>query len=142
MAGCPLFYYLTGMKSYKYIDAWGSALLIALSLVLLLTPYRGTVMALYFVVGAWQLVSAGVHLAKGWGTSAHRPRYVYQWTIVVILVLFLFGFVWGSLLFLLMAGLLFLGPVLAFAYTILCFYELKQLDEETSADSPKQSIMP
>ena len=125
------------MKQYKQIDAWGSAVLIVVALILLLTPWRNSVMALYFVVGAWQLVSAGVHWAKGWGTKQNRARYIYQWTIVAILLLILMGFLSGILLLWVMAGLLFLGPLLAIAYTGICFYELKRMTSTTATAEAK-----
>lgn len=124
------------MKQYKQIDAWGSAVLIVVALILLLTPWRNSVMALYFVVGAWQLVSAGVHWAKGWGTKQNRARYIYQWIIVVIFLLILIGFLFGIVLLWVMAALLFLGPVLALAYTGICFYELNNMNANTPIERP------
>ena len=95
-------------------------------------------MGSYFVVGAWQLVSAGVHLAKGWGTRQNRPRYIYQWTVAVILLLVIIGFLSGLILLWVMAGLLFLGPVLALVYTGICFYELNRMNTTPQHEQPME----
>lgn len=114
------------MKRFKQLDLLISTGMIAGFLVACIID-TGLIFTAYFVTGGWQVLSMIVHATAGWFTRKGSARNTYHWTTVIIIALacltplvYIFGFIFFLLLF--------LAPVLAVIYTLICYGELKTLD--------------
>jgi hypothetical protein len=111
------------MKTFKWIDFYGSSFLIVAALVYGLIAGELQFLAGYFVVGAWQILSMLVHVWTGWfGENKKRIRYhriVIGCLVTALVGIFVYPFLWFAALV-----LLFAAPIMAIYYCILCFDEI------------------
>lgn len=114
------------MKRYKQIDLLGSILLIIFFIVagFVWQDYRFIIG--YFVVGGWQLISMAVHQANGWFVQKGSWRRIYHWLVITVLVFCLLGFAIPPFLMIFWV-LVFAAPLMAVAYTMICFEELQTI---------------
>ena len=127
------------MKRFKIIDFWISVGLIIFFAILTLTPIRipilisvlgvrdsfGNLIAGYFVVGGWQVVSMLVHAIAGWFSPRGSARERYSALVLVLIVLVSLG-LWFQVyqIIFVLYPLLFLAPVMALYYTYMCYREV------------------
>ena len=103
------------MKKFKIIDAWISAVLIAVfALIYLFSWNFGYVIAGFFVVGGWQLISMIIHAWNHWFTPAGSARKYYHWFAAACLFFIPVSF----------AALVFMAPFMALYYTWICYEEV------------------
>jgi len=89
----------------------------------------------YIVVGLWQILSAATHAISRDQYIPVSGRKIYETTLLIILgsgllsgLLALVGFETGFFLaYILLFGLLFLAPVMAIAYWVICYEEYQIL---------------
>lgn len=85
----------------------------------------------YFIVGAFQLISFFGHLSAGSAIGLTPGRRKYGWFLIVLAVLLLLGLISGFLFMFVLLALLFVAPVVALLYCNMCFNELKLVHHET-----------
>jgi hypothetical protein len=112
------------MKRFKIIDLWVNILLISGSLVYGIAVHNQNSLVGYFVVGGWQLISMFVHFAKDWFFVRGSKRYVYEWTVLLLIFCVVTGFFLPPLLFAALGILLFAAPIMAIYYTWICYEEV------------------
>lgn len=113
------------MKKFKLLDGWVSVGLIVVFFLISIIKQDISILAGYFVIGGWQLISMLVHTFNGW--FMHNGfRFFYHMMVLVILLLGAGSFIVTELAFIYYI-MLFAAPLLAVTYTILCFAELKNL---------------
>jgi len=122
------------IKLFKTIDLYMQALLCLLSLLLLLFEnYHFSFIHPYIIVGGWQLVSFLIHLFST-PTYLHQTRKIYGITILIVALLGLAALALLSIdipfLVYYMIGLLIVSPILAGWYFIICFKEVKLLQQK------------
>ena len=110
------------MKKFKQADVLISGVLIIASIGWAFTTYDERFFVGYFVVGGWQVVSMIVHTVMDWFCEKGTARSNYQWTVFLIIIVALLGFVIYPLLIIYFL-LLFLSPFMAIWYTWLCYNE-------------------
>lgn len=89
----------------------------------------------YIVVGLWQVLSAATHAISRDQFIAVSGRKTYERTLLILIGIVLFsglsalaGFEIGIFIgYLVLFGLLFLGPVMAIAYWVICYEEFQIL---------------
>ncbi len=112
------------MKTYKLIDFWVSAGLIAVFLIAALIKLDETFLFGYCIVGAWQIISMLVHIWSGWFTEKGSSRYNYHMLVIILSLIYLSGFIFYAFLFVLMYLMVFAAPIMAVYYTCLCYNEI------------------
>lgn len=112
------------MKKFKTIDIWISTLLITISIIIGLIERNHTVIACYFIVGGWQIISMLVHGINRWFTEMYGIRYFYHSTVLVIIIVSILGIWVYPLILILLYILLYVAPVMAVFYTWLCYREV------------------
>lgn len=112
------------MKKFKQTDYFISLLLILVFVIISFINQDMTWIVGYFVVGGWQVISMIIHTVFGWFTAKNSRRYIYQYLVLIIIVLALLGFVIKPILFLLAYPMLFAAPVMAIYYTWICYEEV------------------
>ena len=115
------------MKLFKQIDIILQSVLIAGSIIYALAAGDERFIYPYFVVGGWQVTSFLLHAAFSRDYYPLKSRKWYGWCLVIVigsgLVLFY------VLVFYLMA-LLFVAPVMAIWYLVICFMEVNLLHKK------------
>ena len=117
------------MKTFKYFDAWFSCLLIISFSIMGFTNRDETFIYGYFYVGGWQVISMIVHSLNGWFTPKGSSRYLYHWAVLILFFIALLSLVYLPLLMLLLLIMVFTGPFMAIFYTVLCFNEIKLMNQ-------------
>ena len=112
------------MKKFKQTDYVISLLLILTFVVMSFINQDITWIVGYFVVGGWQVISMIIHAFFGWFNVKNSRRYVYQYIVLIIIVLALLGLIVKPILFLLAYPMLFAAPVMAIYYTWICYDEV------------------
>lgn len=113
------------MKKFKQIDNWISTTLIVAALLSSLIRLDESFIVWYFVVGAWQLISMITHVWAGL-VPKHSARAIYHTIVVVTLILALVGLVVPYILYAVLLFLVFVAPIMAIYYTMLCFAETEK----------------
>ena len=114
------------MKRYKKIDAWVSVALISVGCIWCLFQRDASFITFYFIVGFWQVVSMVAHQVKGYNITKHHSRFYYHLLILFLLFMPMFGFIAPIVWWIEMYALLFIAPILAVIYTVICFVEIKR----------------
>lgn len=112
------------MKKFKQTDYVISLLLILTFVVMSFINQDITWIVGYFVVGGWQVISMIIHAFFGWFNVKNSRRYVYQYIVLIIIVLALLGLIVEPILVLLAFPMLFAAPVMAIYYTWICYEEV------------------
>lgn len=113
------------MKKFKTIDLFISIALIAGFTVASLVSLDYTFLIGYFVVGAWQLISMGVHIYNRCFTIKGGCRYYYHWIVATIIVVSIItSAVPVVRLYLSLLPLLLAAPLMAVFYTWMCYDEV------------------
>ena len=112
------------MKKFKQADYFISLLLILVFVIISFINQDITWIIGYFVVGGWQVISMIIHAFFGWFTVKNSRRYVYQYIVLIIIVLALLGLIVEPILVLLAFPMLFAAPVMAIYYTWICYEEV------------------
>lgn len=80
-------------------------------------------MMLFFTgIGGWQLLSAGIHFSQQWN-QRYLGRRIYHYLLLLIVVTFLISLVSATILIWVLYALLFITPVMAFYYLVVCYLE-------------------
>ncbi|MFN8244305.1 MAG: hypothetical protein U0X40_09670 [Ferruginibacter sp.] len=103
------------MKTFKTFDMWISIVLIGVYGALTLFSSSQYLLAGYFVVGGWQVISMLVHEFGRWFTHSTGQRRVYHWIALASVITLPMGAYWV---------LLFTAPFMAVYYTWICYEEL------------------
>jgi len=127
------------MKTFKTIDFWMSVgliiffaiLFLANSMTPVLTRLFGMhdrfdiLIAGYFVVGGWQVLSMLVHAIAGWFSTRGSARERYS-AFVLVLIVLVSLFAWFKVfqLVFILYPLLYLAPLMALYYTYICYREV------------------
>ena len=119
------------METFKRYDLLISIFLITGCTIYSLVKGDFTFIFCYFIVGGWQIISMLVHSTKGWFTRKSSKRYYYHWTVAVIIALGLSAFV-ISFLLIIYYVMLFMAPLMAVFYTLMCYDEVKELKQRHS----------
>ncbi len=80
-------------------------------------------MAFFLGIGGWQLLSMSIHLVQRWNQH-YLGRKIYQYTLLAILCIFLISLVSATIMIWVMYLLLYITPLLAFYYLIICYAEV------------------
>lgn len=112
------------MKKFKIIDFWGSVILIAIFTIYGLVKFNEKFIIGYFVVGGWQLISMIVHATNNWYTHRNGARLIYHWIVFGILAMAGLGFLFPSMLLVLLYFMIFAAPCMAFLYSLICYREV------------------
>lgn len=112
------------MVLFKKIDIIGQALLILAGLISVFLSRDFKFLTFYLLVGAWQLLSCGIHVLYRHSWYLLKQRRSYYWWLLLSLILLATLFM-GSIF----SGLamLVLGAVLAIWYMSICIREFKLL---------------
>ena len=73
-------------------------------------------------IGGWQLLSMFIHLVQRWNQQ-FAARRVYQYSLLVLALVFLTSLLYAPVMIWVLYFLLFIAPVLAVYYTVLCYLE-------------------
>ncbi len=131
------------MLSFKKVDAYAQVLLIVAGIIfsivmqndisILNVSLQGDVFFLsYFVVGGWQVLSALIHLF-GFNTKPKlEGRKWYLFTLLFLVITGLLSIVTSDLVIVYLFGLLFISPLLAVWYCVICFLELRLWEQYKS----------
>lgn len=104
------------MKKFKIADFWVNVfLLISCGFFVWLSKeeWWAALIISYFIVGGWQVLSMTVHAVTGYFTRKIWGRLLYHWLAVVVIVLLPFT----------MWLLVYIAPVMAIFYTVMCYRE-------------------
>ena len=118
------------METFKRYDLWISVILITGSALYSLIKADFSFIVCYFIVGGWQVISMVVHATNGWFIS-HKSRKFYHWIVAVIIAVGLLAFLMPYLLFIYYI-MLFVAPLMAIYYTVICNIEVKELRKNHS----------
>lgn len=119
------------MKTYKKIDVALQVLLVPIFIIIACTNPHSFLFPAYFTVGAIQLISALVHVAKKYQPVTTARKY-YNITLLFIAAGTL-SFLVPRFAFVYMYFLLFFSPIMAICYFILSWNELLKLNERPLA---------
>ena len=111
------------MRQFKTIDIWVSIGLILCSLIISLIKLDATFLICYCVIGGWQLISMGVHIAHGW-FKEDKPRIYYYKIVFIFIITALIGIVFNYALLAVLFILLFAAPFMPCYYAWLCYDEV------------------
>lgn len=114
------------MKQFKTIDLTLSVALILFGLIRTIAEPTFILYA-YSITGGWQVISLATHAAFGWQAGRERSRNAYGWLVLIILGLGALGFLFYPIWMILAFPMLFLAPVMAIWYSLLCYHELEAL---------------
>ena len=106
------------MKYFKITDLGISISLVLVFGVLGCQDFRHLITG-YFIVGGWQVVSMIVHAVGGWFNHIGSRRRMYHWITAITICLMPTGFIFYLLLF--------VAPVMAIYYSLMCYLELRAL---------------
>ncbi len=112
------------MKSFKKVDVLLQAAIICLSVLLAVLDTSEYIFFAYILTGSYQLLSSMVHLLFRHAYYPIKERKYYWWTLVaiaLIAVIFFEYFLFVGLI------LLWVSPVLAIWYLIICYRENRLL---------------
>lgn len=112
------------MKLFKLTDMWVSAILLVIFMVLSIINPGKFLIAGYFGVGGWQLISMIIHAANKWFISRKGSRYYYHRVVAITLAIALAGF-FTPLSLSIFFILLFATPVMAVFYVTICYKEIQ-----------------
>lgn len=114
------------MKTYKQIDFWGSLILIIAALRALMFRFEIAFSIRYFGLGAWQFISM---ISQSLTYKVNKLRIIYNRIILVLLCLCLVNillvvfFELNKFTPIMPLVMLFISPILAIFYTIICYHE-------------------
>lgn len=111
------------MKTFKMVDFYISAALMAGFAILSLIKPDVTFLIGYFVVGGWQIISMLVHELKGWFVPKGSARRLYHTITISILISALVGLLVTPVRAMLAFIFLFAAPVMAVYYCMMCYNE-------------------
>ncbi len=112
------------MITLKKLDFWGQ-ITVTITIIICAIFLKGnTLFAFYFIVGGWQLISVLIHVFAKKMLKA-ESRQVYHVVLLLVLLFLIIGLFVTSIMWLLLYGLLFLSPLLAIWYLIICYTEIK-----------------
>ena len=118
------------MKRFKQIDLFINIILITGFTVL--TVYKSAYLFMaYFITGGWQVISMLVHAFAGWFTGKNTARRSYHWVSFIIIAMGILGPV-VSIFYLIYFIMLFAAPVMAITYSVICYNELRSLQQRPS----------
>lgn len=80
-------------------------------------------MAFFLGIGGWQLLSMSIHLLQRWNQN-FLGRRIYQYALLIILGVFLISLLSATIMIWVLYLLLFITPVLAFYYLVICYLEV------------------
>jgi hypothetical protein len=115
------------MKLFKTIDLSVSVSLMLFFATGFFFHWKISIIAGYFIVGVWQVVSMLVHFIKGWFIKKGSSRDIYQIIVLIVFLIALLGLFITPLLFMLLYFLLAAAPVMAISYSAICFSEMRSL---------------
>lgn len=114
------------MRKFKRFDVWFNCVLILLSLTLAMVNSTALDwMYGYFIVGGWQIISMLVHAKMHWFTDKRSFRIIYHHIVAAIIALAIAGIYIPDMLYLIMVSLLFIAPIMAISYTLMCYREYR-----------------
>jgi hypothetical protein len=116
------------METFKRPDFVINLLLITGSTIFSLIRLDHTFIYCYFITGGWQVISMLTHAANGWFTRKKSRRYIYHWTVAIIIAMGLLTFVIQIFAFIYFI-MLFAAPLMAVYYTIICYEEVKEIKQ-------------
>jgi hypothetical protein len=129
------------MKAFKTIDIVAQALLLLFMMYAILFRSNNLLggnsssmwfFGSYFMLGGWQLLSCVVHLA--WPAYRRlKARIVYYVILGIILLATLLSFFVGDALIVVLLGCMFITPVVALFYFIMCIMELSKMKPQIAA---------
>lgn len=109
------------MKLFKEIELFVNLLLIgAFTISIVVTKKMDVLFLAYFTIGAVQVFGVLIHLLNKWFTNQNSKRRVYNWIVLLLLILLPTGLP-------ALAILLYTAPILALYYTYICWRELRAL---------------
>ncbi|MCP9752162.1 hypothetical protein [Ferruginibacter sp. HRS2-29] len=111
------------MRKFKLIDAWINIVLIIGAVIFSLASHDFDFIYSYFIVGGWQVFSMLTHTLCNWFIEPSEARLRYHYIVLIIAAFALIGALFNTLLFCLMAFLLFAAPFMACYYAYLCYKE-------------------
>lgn len=116
------------MKTFKLTDIVLQVSLILFSLVATFAaPERFIFLYGYFIVGGWQVTSCAIHLLQPEGWVAYHSRTHYnvflKWVLLTGLFVFLLALIQFPLFMLYLYAMLFIAPVMAVWYLVICVIE-------------------
>ncbi len=112
------------MKKFKEVDTWISIVLITGFAIASIINGDLTFVLGYFVVGGWQVISMLVHVYNQSFTQKGGTRRNYHWIVLISLVTIPIGS---------FCILLFTAPVMAVFYTLLCYDEVRKMNQRPLA---------
>lgn len=74
-------------------------------------------------IGGWQLISTTIHLVQRWN-QGFLGRRIYQYTLLSLILIFLISLVNATVMVWVLYLLLFIAPLLAFYYLVICYVEV------------------
>lgn len=80
-------------------------------------------MSFFLGIGSWQLISMTIHLVQRWN-QVFLTRRIYQYTLLSLLLIFLISLVNATVMVWVLYLLLFITPLLAFYYLVICYIEV------------------
>jgi len=123
------------MKTLQYTDTVVQTILLVTWLCLAVISGGSWLIGGYFVIGGWQLSSFVMHNYYFTANRFSKARYYYGKTLLVtgiIGILSLGGAIVGAgfLVFWYFYGLLFVSPLMAIGYLLICIKDLNTYDHE------------
>jgi hypothetical protein len=113
------------MMTFKRIDVNGQLGLILISLLVALIPStRGLVFYGYFLVGGWQLISAGVHQFNRNHLLLSDSRRNYHRCLALVVGIGVSCFLFHEIIYFYLFGLLLFSPIMAIWYLVFSLHEL------------------
>lgn len=80
-------------------------------------------MSFFLGIGGWQLISMTIHLVQQWN-QGFLGRRIYQYALLSLILIFLISLVNATVMVWVLYLLLFITPLLAFYYLIICYIEI------------------
>jgi len=74
-------------------------------------------------MGGWQLLSMAIHLIQRWNQQ-FLARRIYHYAILSIVLIFLMSLLYAPVMIWVLYLLLFITPLLAFYYLVICYLEV------------------
>lgn len=85
--------------------------------------YKDLAMMGFFCgLGGWQLISVVFHLVKGW-ESTFLGRKIYLYVLLTLVTSFLLSLLYAPVMIWILYLSLFITPVMAFYYLVICYIE-------------------
>jgi len=120
------------MLLFKKIDAYAQVLLIVAGVIFSIAIHDDESILSYFIVGGWQVLSALIHLFGFSSKPALKGRKWYLFMLLFVAISGLLTLVVSDLIIVYLLGLLFLSPLMAVWYCVICLLELKLWEHHES----------